>query len=323
MSVFLFGSALEVLHHHLTVGGLVAVSALVLLANAPLLTLLAVWDELQWVTVLMGRLGDVIEQEPEQGHDHCHLRRPAPLEGRIRLSRVGFTYPSAGERPVLRDISLQVPAGSTVALVGRSGSGKSTLAKCLAGLLPPTEGSIEFDGIDLNTMDLTEVRRQIGFVLQDSYLFDDTIEANIAFAEPDVDPVKVRRAAELANAVEFIEALPFGYQTKIGDSGLRLSGGQAQRIAIARALHRDPPVLIFDEATSALDTEAERLMKSNMDRLLSGRTAFVIAHRLSTVRDADMICVLEQGRLVEVGSHEQLLDRQGLYAYLHAQHIEL
>jgi ABC-type bacteriocin/lantibiotic exporter with double-glycine peptidase domain/CRP-like cAMP-binding protein len=321
-AVFLFFAALEVLHHNLSVGGLVAFNALVLLANAPMLELLSMWDRLQFVAVLMGRLQDVIEQEPEQGFDRSRLQHPAVIEGHIRLRRVSFSYATASERPILHDISLDVAPGSMVALVGRSGSGKSTLVKCLAGLLLPTGGTIEFDGIDMTDLSFTKLRQRIGFVLQEPYLFDDTIETNIAFGEPDPDPEQVRRAAELANAAEFIEALPLGYQTRIGESGLRLSGGQAQRVAIARALYREPPVLIFDEATSALDTEAERMVKSNMDRLLEGRTAFVIAHRLSTIRDADVICVLEQGRLVEQGSHEELLRRQGLYAYLQAQQLE-
>lgn len=321
-AVFLFVGALEVLHHQLTVGALVAISALVLLANTPIVLLLALWDRLQQVTVLLGRLQDVFEQEPEQGRDHSHLRSPPALEGHIRLRRVGFAYPAAPDRPILADISLVVEPGTTVGIVGRSGSGKSTLARCLAGLLMPTTGTVEYDGADLRQLHFSELRRRIGFVLQAPYLFDDTIEANIAFGEARPDPDQLRWAAEVADAAEFIQNLPLGYQTRVGDSGLRLSGGQAQRISIARALYHQPPVLIFDEATSALDSEAERAVRDNTARLLQGRTAFVIAHRLTTIRDADIICVLEQGRLVEQGSHEELLHRQGLYAYLQAQQFE-
>jgi len=320
--LFLFVGALEVLNGSLSVGALVAFTGLVLLANGPITLLLGLWDRLQLVTVLLGRLQDVFEQEPEQGRDHSALRPVPSLEGHIRLRRVGFAYPSAPDRPILRDISLDVAAGTTVALVGRSGSGKSTLVKLLSGLLVPTEGSIEYDGMDLTSLRFGELRRRIGFVLQQPYLFDDTIESNIAFGEQDPDPGKVRWAAEVANASDFIEHLPLGYKTRIGDSGMRLSGGQAQRVSIARALYHQPPVLIFDEATSALDTEAERAVKQNMDRLLEGRTAFVIAHRLSTIRDADLICVLEGGRLVEHGTNEELLRRQGLYAYLQAQQLD-
>ena len=184
------------------------------------------------------------------------------------------------------------------------------------------EQEFEYDGFDLRELRFDELRRRIGFVLQQPYLFDDTIVANIAFGEDRPDPQRVRWAAEVASAADFIEALPLAYQTRIGESGLRLSGGQAQRISIARAVYHQPPVLIFDEPTSALDPEAERAVKQNLDRLLEGRTAFVIAHRMSTIRDADLICVLEKGRLVETGTHEQLLQRQGLYAYLAGQNLE-
>jgi ABC-type bacteriocin/lantibiotic exporter with double-glycine peptidase domain/CRP-like cAMP-binding protein len=233
-ALFLFVGALEVLHHNLTVGGLVGFTGLVLLANGPIIVLLDLWDRLQFVTVLLGRLQDVFEQEPEQGRDHSGLAPVPSLEGHIRLRRVGFVYPTTPDRPILQDISLDVPPGTTVALVGRSGSGKSTLVKCLAGLLVPTSGTVEYDGVELRQLRFAELRSRIGFVLQNPFVFDDTVAANIAFGDEDADPAKIQTAAEIANAADFIDRLPLGYETRIGDSGMRLSGGQAQRISIAR-----------------------------------------------------------------------------------------
>jgi ATP-binding cassette subfamily B protein len=193
--------------------------------------------------------------------------------------------------------------------------------KLIAGLLEPTEGSIELDRIDLATLDYRTARRHIGFVLQDTHLFDDTIARNIAFGE-EPDPVDVQWAARVASVHEFAERLPLGYETRVGDSGLKLSGGQAQRVAIARAIYRKPAVLLLDEASSALDAESERTVKRNLDDLMHGRTTFVIAHRLSTVRDADLIVVLDRGRIVERGTHVELMERQGLYYYLVGQQLE-
>ena len=207
--------------------------------------------------------------------------------------------------------------------MGRSGSGKTTLIKCLAGLIEPTEGTIFYDGLDLRTLNYRTLRRQIGFVLQDNHLFADTIARNIAFGEEEPDMDRVLWAARVANAHDFVDRLPLGYDTKVGETGIAISGGQRQRLAIARALYQQPPVLIFDEATSALDTESERAIQENMTKLLHGRTAFVIAHRLSTIRDADSILVLERGKLAEQGSHEELMDRQGLYYYLYSQQLGL
>jgi ABC-type bacteriocin/lantibiotic exporter with double-glycine peptidase domain/CRP-like cAMP-binding protein len=323
LALFLWVGALQVLDGSLTIGGLVSFNALVLLANAPVQLLLSQWDQLQISHVLLGRMNDIFEQEPEQGEDHSGLRAVTTLEGRIRLQGLGFRYGGAAAPPVLEDISFDAPAGTTVAIVGRSGSGKTTLIKCLAGLLEPTEGAILYDELDMRTLDYRTLRRQIGFVLQESYLFDETIAANIAFGEDDVDPERVQWAARAANAHEFIERLPLGYETRVGESGLLVSGGQRQRIAIARALYHRPPVLLLDEATSSLDTESERAVKQNIDELLHGRTSFVIAHRLSTIRDADVILVLERGRLVEHGSHDELMARQGLYYYLASQQLEL
>jgi ABC-type bacteriocin/lantibiotic exporter with double-glycine peptidase domain/CRP-like cAMP-binding protein len=323
LALFLWVGALQVLDGSLTIGGLVSFNALVLLANAPVQILLSQWDQLQISHVLLGRMNDIFEQEPEQGADHSALRSVTTLQGRIRLDGVGFRYGGAAAPPILESISFDVPAGTTVAIVGRSGSGKTTLIKCLAGLLEPTSGAIYYDELDMRALDYRTLRRQIGFVLQESYLFDETIAANVAFGEEVVDPERVQWAAQVANAHEFVERLPLGYETRVGESGLMVSGGQRQRIAIARALYHRPPVLLLDEATSSLDTESERAVKQNMDSLLHGRTSFVIAHRLSTIRDADVILVLERGRLVEHGTHDALMARQGLYYYLASQQLEL
>ena len=320
VALFLWVGALLVYEGQLTVGGLVAVNTLVLLANAPLRILLALWDQLQYVGVLLARLQDVHAHQPEQDPDR-HPRPVLALEGHVRLRGVSFRYPQAPEQEVLHQIALDVPAGLTVAFVGRSGSGKSTLLRCLAGLLMPTEGSIEYDGSDLRDLDLRELRGKLGFVLQEPFLFDATIGENIAFGHERVDLARAAAAAAVANAAEFIERLPLGYQTRVGDSGLKLSTGQAQRISIARAVYDQPAVLLMDEPTSALDSEAERAVKEGVERLLHGRTAFVVAHRLSTIRDADLICVLEQGRLIEQGTHDELVSSAGLYAYLYSQQL--
>jgi ATP-binding cassette subfamily B protein len=291
------------------------------LALGPLQLMLSMWDQLQLASVLLNRLNDIFEQEPEQGADHSRLRPVKTLQGAIRFHDVWFWYPGPQPTPILEGISLDVSPGTTVAIVGRSGSGKTTLVKCLAGLIEPTQGSIRYDGIDLKKLEYRDLRRKIGFVLQEPYLFDDSIARNIAFGEGTPDMERVERAARVANAHDFIDRLPLGYDTRIGETGILLSGGQRQRVAIARALYLQPPVLIFDEATSSLDTESERAVQENMDQLLEERTSFVIAHRLSTIRNADVILVLEKGKLVEQGSHEELMQRQGLYYYLVSQQL--
>jgi ATP-binding cassette subfamily B protein len=326
VSLFSFGlflgvGALEVINGQLTLGEFVAFNALIALANGPLLALLSLWDEFQQARVLLQRLDDVLLQEPEQGHDHSHLRTVATLEGRVELQGIGFRYGGSG--PILDQLTFTVEPGETIAIVGRSGSGKTTLIKLLAGLLEPTEGTILFDGVDMRTLDYRTLRRQIGFVLQENYLFNDSIGGNIAFGQHEAEPDKLIAAGKAANAHDFVERLPLGYDTRVGESGLRLSGGQQQRVAIARALYHSPPILLFDEATSALDAESERAVKQSLDDLLVGRTSFVIAHRLSTIRDADRILVLEQGRLAEQGTHDELMARQGLYFYLASQQLEL
>jgi len=238
----------------------------------------------------------------------------------VQLQDVDYLPPEATE-PILTGINLDVAPGTTVAVVGRSGSGKSTLLRLLAGLIEPTSGTILFDRTDSRRLRYGDLRRHVGFVLQQPYVFASTISDNIALGDDPPDGDAVRWAAEVADLADLIERFPLGYDTPVGDRGLPLSGGQAQRLAIARSLYRKPPVLLFDEATSALDTESESIVKRNIDRLLEGRTAFVVAHRLSTIRNADVIIVLERGRLVEQGSHEELLARKGVYFYLYTQQL--
>jgi ATP-binding cassette subfamily B protein len=323
LGTFVWVGSLEVMAGHLTLGGLVGFNSLVLLANAPLATLLRVWDQFQYAGVLIGRMNDVVEPEPEQGSDRSALTGVPSVSGRVSIRGVHLAFPAALDHPVLKDISLDVPPGTKVAIVGRSGSGKTTLVRLLAGLLEPTGGAILYDGIDMRTLDWRQLRRHLGFVLQDSYLFDDTIARNIAFGERQPDLSRVIDAARVAAAHGFIERLPFGYETKVGESGLLLSGGQRQRIAIARAVYHRPPILILDEATSALDTESERAVKEQLGELLADRTSFTIAHRLSTVRDADVIIVMDAGAIVERGTHDELIARRGLYYHLAAQQVGL
>jgi subfamily B ATP-binding cassette protein MsbA len=238
----------------------------------------------------------------------------------IRFEQVGFHY-IAGET-VLRDITLTVKRGQVIAIVGRSGAGKTTLVDLAARFYDPTEGRITIDGVDLREFSARSLRRHLGIVTQETVLFHDTVRANIAYALGDVPHEAVERAARIAHADEFITRLPHGYETVLGERGTRLSGGQRQRLAIARALLRDPPILIFDEATAALDSESERLVQDAIDHLLEGRTVFVIAHRLSTILHADQILVLEHGRMVERGTHAELVAAGGVYRKLYRLQFE-
>jgi HlyB family type I secretion system ABC transporter len=319
--LFLWFGAHIVIAGQMSIGGFVAFGSLSAMAYAAILRALGIWDGLQMASVLLNRLNDIFEHEPEQGRDRSRLTPVASVEGRIELRKIGFTYGGPEAPSILKDVSIDIAPGQMVAIVGRSGSGKTTLIKLLAGLMEATEGSIRIDHLDLKTVNHRDLRRQIGVVLQENYLFDATIAKNISFgdAEPDFD--RVLWSAQVANAHDFIMRLPLGYETRIGESGLALSGGQRQRIAIARAVYNDPPILIFDEATSALDTESERTIQDNMSRLMAGRTCIVIAHRLSTIREADVIVVLEKGEIAETGTHDELMARRGLYFYLSSQQL--
>jgi ATP-binding cassette subfamily B protein len=242
---------------------------------------------------------------------------PGRVAGHVRFERVGFTYPES-PTPALSEIDLDVPAGSTLALVGETGSGKTTLGSLAARLYDPTEGMITIDGVDIRRLRLADLANIVGVVSQETYLLHTTVRENLRYAKPNATDAEIESAARAAQIHDLISALPAGYNTMVGSRGHRFSGGEKQRIAIARTLLRDPRVLILDEATSALDTETERAVQQAFDALARGRTTITIAHRLSTVRAADQIAVLDHGRIVEQGTHSSLVENNGRYASLAA-----
>ena len=308
-----FGAKL-VISGDLSVGQLIAFNMLSGQVTSPVMRLAQLWTDFQQTGISIQRLGDILNTRTELASSKTSL---PPIRGQIQLDQINFRYrPDAAE--VIRNLSLGIAAGEVVGIVGRSGSGKSTLTKLVQRLYLPERGRVLIDGMDISLADASSLRRQIGVVLQENVLFNRSIRDNIALSDPAAPLPLVMQAAQLAGAHEFISELPEGYDTMVGEHGSSLSGGQRQRIAIARALITNPRILIFDEATSALDYESERIIQNNMKAICKGRTVIIIAHRLSAVRDANRIIVMDRGQIVEQGVHAELITRpKGLYAHLY------
>jgi ATP-binding cassette, subfamily B, bacterial MsbA len=304
----------EAMQDRMNAGQFVALMTAMMTMIPSLKRITNVQSVLQRGVAAADRLFETLDAEVEEDLGRLPMPR---ARGALEFDRVSVHY-SGKETPALDDVSLRAAPGTVTAIVGRSGGGKSTLVRLLPRFYEPSRGEIRLDGVPLREIALADLRRQIALVSQKVMLFDDSIAANIAYGALEGAPLaQIREAARAANALEFIERLPQGFDTRIGENGALLSGGQRQRLAIARAFLKDAPILILDEATAALDSESERLVQDALQKLIPDRTTFVIAHRLSTVEHADQVLVLDQGRLVEAGRHHELLARDGLYAHLH------
>jgi ATP-binding cassette subfamily B protein len=321
LALLWYGATL-VIQDQLTIGQLVAFNMMIGRVISPVLTLTDLWDELQEVLISVERLNDVFDTKSEDPPGAQMLVLPT-LRGEVRFEDVTFRYDSDEDRNTLQNLSFEAQPGQTIAIVGRSGSGKTTLVKLLQALYRPTSGRIWIDEHDIRHISPQSLRSRLGVVPQECFLFSGTILENITFFRPEYALEQAIEVAKLAEAHAFIQSMPLGYNTKVGERGVNLSGGQRQRIAIARALLGNPRILILDEATSSLDTESERRFQQNLARMSRDRTTFIVAHRLSTVRHADSILVLDRGVLVEQGTHAELMARQGLYYHLAQQQLDL
>lgn len=318
VGIVILGSFL-VLRQILTLGELLAFVGALISTFQPIKRLGGLNNAFQRSMAGVKRVFELMDTRPDLLEAPGAVPLP-PVRGAVAFRAVSFAYD--GGTPVLRKVSFEVRPGELVAIVGSSGAGKSTLVDLIPRFYDPTDGRVEVDGVDVRTVTLRSLRAQIGIVTQETILFDDTVHNNIAYGQGDVPRERVQEAARIAHAAEFVERLPQGYETLIGERGVRLSGGEKQRLAIARAILRDPPILILDEATSALDAESERLVQDALDRVMKGRTTFVIAHRLSTIVRADRILVLEHGEIVETGTHHQLLEARGVYHRLYQKQFQ-